>query len=354
MNVQGLFLKNAVRLMSLVLAASCYVSAQDSATTAAVPQSADAAAPPNIKLRNTVEDWSDITLGKSELKMRPPNLGEIDHEKTYTRERWQVQWRDLDPIDLYIVKPVGVEKPKVIFYLYSYEVASKRPFVNDGWCQRVAADGFAAIGFVPALTEDRFQMRPMKDWFVSELQEALGETTHDVQMVLKYLQERGDFDLSAVGVFGTGSGATVGILAAAADPRIQALDLVNPWADWPDWLKRTPVINSPVERKNYTTPEFEAKVAPLDPVKWLPKLSDRHVRIQIIDEAVAQEKASLDALEQAAPREVKFVHYPTVAQHKAAYIKERSFDWVKAQLTPTVARQESSASVETHTTTAKP
>jgi hypothetical protein len=329
----------------LLLSAACGV-AQD----AAKPQ--DAA--PSVTLRNTVEDWSVLTLDKSELKMRTPNLGEVDREATYTRERWQVQWRDMDPIDLYVIRPVGVERPPVIFYLYSYEIASKRPFINDGWCQRVTSEGYAAIGFVPALTEDRFQMRPMKQWFLSEFQEALGATTHDVQLILNYLQERGDFDLTRVGVFGTGSGATVGILAAAADPRIRALDLVNPWADWPVWLKTTPIL-SPVDRKDYVTPEFMAKVAPLDPVRWLPTLSDRHVRIQVIDEQVKQEKESLEVLEQAAPGQARVVHYATVAEHKTANDKGRSFEWVKAQLKPqTPLLPQNSARAESSAPTAKP
>ena len=293
-------------------------------------------APQSITLRHTVEDWSDITLENSRLKMAAPDLGEVDQEPGYTRERWRVQWRDMDPIDLYIIKPKGVEKPPVVFYLYSTEMASKRPYINDGWCQRVTSGGFAAVGFVPALSEDRFQMRPMKQWFLSELQEALAETTHDVQMVLKYLEIRNDFDLKHVGVFATGSGATVAVLAAAADLRIDSLDLVNPWADWPVWLKTTPML-SPIERKDYVTPEFFAKVAPLDPVMWLPTLAQQNVRIQIVDSDVVLEKEALAKLEDVAPKNVKVVHYPTQADHKAANTQGRSFQWVKDRLRPPLA-----------------
>jgi hypothetical protein len=321
----------ASRFTLLVLLGSSYALAQSADPLVATQQSTRADAPTSITLRHTVEDWSVLTLDKSELTMKAPNLGEVDQEKTYTRERWQVQWRDMDPIDLYIVKPKGVEKPPVIFYLYSFEVASKRPFINDGWCQRVTADGFAAVGFVPALSEDRFQMRPMKQWYLSELQEALAETTHDVQMILNYLQQRQEFDLSRVGVFGTGSGASVGILAAVADSRIQVLDLVNPWGDWPIFVSTTQLL-SPVDRKDYVTQDFLAKVTPLDPVKWLPKLSKRQIRIQIIDEQVKQEKAALDGIETAAPKDAKVIHYETLAEHKAASGKAPAFQWVKDQL----------------------
>jgi len=82
----------------------------------------------------------------------------------------------------------------------------------------------------------------MKQWFVSELQEALASSTHDVQMVLNYLDTRGDIDMEYIGVFGQGSGGSIAILAAAADPRISTLQLLDPWGDWPDWLKSSEAI----------------------------------------------------------------------------------------------------------------
>lgn len=291
----------------------------------------------NVTLPRTVEDWTVLTLDKSDLKMIPPTPGEMDKLEKYTRERWQVQWRDLDPIDLYVIKPTGVEHPPVILYLYSEETATKQPFINDGWCQRATNQGFAAVGFVPALTEDRFQMRPMKQWFISELQESLGTTTHDVEMVLNYLALRQDIDVSHVGILGIGSGATVGILAAAADPRISALDLINPWADWPNWLAATPLIY-PVERKDFVTPEFEKKVASLDPVKWLPTLKTQRVRIQFVDEAMGERKemkAAMASLEAAATKNVEIIHFSTQKDiENSVYKTGGSFQWVKDQIRP--------------------
>ena len=72
---------------------------------------------------------------------------------------------------------------------------------------------------------------------MSELQEALSTSTHDVQMVLNYLEARKDLDMNHVGMYGQGSGGAIAILAAATDPRITALNVTDPWGDWPDWLK---------------------------------------------------------------------------------------------------------------------
>jgi len=297
---------------------------------------ANAANSNDVKLQRQMEDWSNITLENSNLTPIKPVPGELDRRPKYTRERTLVQWRPIDGIDLYIIKPVGVEKPPVIFYLYSYETASKQTFMNDGWCQRVTSGGFAAVAFVPALTEDRFRMRPMKEWFVSELQESLATTTHDVQMIINYLETRHDLDVSTVRVFGIGSGATVGILAAAADPRIEVLDLVNPWGEWPMWLRTSSMV-APEERAEFLKPEFLAKVAPLDPVKWLPKLTTQQIRLQIIDESVGAQKLAMDSVASAAPKNAKVVHFATVAQHKTATVADRgSFQWVKEQMEPPI------------------
>jgi hypothetical protein len=76
-----------------------------------------------------------------------------------------------------------------------------------------------------------------------------------------------------------GSGASIAILAAQADSRIKALDLLDPWGDWPDWLRESPAIPEE-ERAKYTTPEFLKSVATLDPVAYLPTLKILRLRLQ--------------------------------------------------------------------------
>src|SRR5579864_9320646 len=67
-----------------------------------------------------LEDWSSLSLANSELIPERPLLGERDDNPQFTRELLQVQWRQGDPIDLYVIKPKGVTKPPTILYLYSY------------------------------------------------------------------------------------------------------------------------------------------------------------------------------------------------------------------------------------------
>jgi hypothetical protein len=277
-----------------------------------------------------LEDWSSLSLANSELIAERPLLGEKVENAQFTRELWQVKWRQGDPIDLCVIRPRGVAKPPVILYLYSYP-SETEIFRGDHYCADVTKDGFAAIGFVSALNGHRYTYRPMKQWFVSELQEALGSSVHDVQMILNYLSTRDDLDMSRVGMFGVGSGATIAILAAAADPRIKTIDVIDPWGDWPDWMTKSSLIPER-ERPNYVKPEFLKKVAPLDPVQWLPQLKSQRIRVQqVLDDSVTP-RVVQQRIKAATPRTAQIVSFDTTQQFSSAASGGKLLQWVKDQL----------------------
>jgi hypothetical protein len=172
------------------------------------------------------EQWGVLPLAKGGLNPSVFNavlLSKVE-AADFTRELVRVQWRIGDYIELSIVRPHGVEKPPVMLYLYDYNSDTDR-FRNETWCKQATQGGFAAVGFVSALSGQRYHApRPLKEWFVSEMQEALGTSTHDVQLILNYLTARDDFNVKTVGMFGQGSGGAVAVLAAAVDPRIEAED----------------------------------------------------------------------------------------------------------------------------------
>lgn len=227
------------------------------------------------------ENWSALNNLTTGLQPVATTVVQHDDEPEFTREVVRVQWRMADPIDLWITLPKVpqiVQKTPVILYLYNYTDTNQR-FRDNGWAKRATAGGFAAVGFVPALTQERFANRPMKEWFVGNLQEALGSTVHDVQLILNYLATRGDLDMDRVGMIGHGCGGSIAILAAHAEPRIKAIDVLDPWGDWPDWLASSPVVPE-VERPKYLKPDFLKSVVGLDPVDYLPNLKTVSVRLQ--------------------------------------------------------------------------
>ena len=276
------------------------------------------------------EDWSSLSLVGSHLRAEQTGFGGKDDLPQFTRELLQVEWRQGDPVDLYVIRPKGVAKPPVVLYLYGYPSETYR-FRNNDYCVRITANGFAAIGFVSALTGHRYHDRPMKEWFVSELQEALGSSVHDVQMILSYLSTRDDLDMNKVGMFGEGSGGTIAILAAAVDPRIKAIDLLDPWGDWPDWLRDSSVIPEN-ERTNYLKPEFLKKVAGLDPAQWLPQLKDERIRIQQVMDDTTTPKIAKERIESAAPGSATVLRFDNTMRLYDVTSGGRIFEWVKNQL----------------------
>jgi hypothetical protein len=290
---------------------------------------------PNPPSNKSVEDLTNASLSGSQLYADPPVVLEKADNKDFTREFIAVQWRPGDRIYLFVVRPMNVPKPPVAIYLYGHPSESDR-YMDDGWCRRTTSGGYAAVGFVPALTGQRYHDRPMKQWFVSELQEALGKSTHDVQMVLNYLAERGDVDMNNVGVFGAGAGGTIAVMAASVDARIKAIDLLDPWGDWPVWLQESEVIPED-EHPAYLKPEFLKKVADFDPVKLLLGLKTPHIRLnQLNDESSSVPEEAKKKLEEALPATAEHHRFETsVAFFGQVASGGRVFDWLKLQLKAT-------------------
>lgn len=285
-----------------------------------------------VPLYETIqEDWSSLSIGVSQLTPEPPLVAETDEDNGFTRTLVQLKWRPGDPLDLYVILPKGVKNPSAVLYLYSYKDDTKR-FKDNRWCERVTSGGFAAIGFVSALSGDRFHDRPMRQWFVSELQESLGSTVHDVKFILDYLGQRGDIDMNRVGMFGQSSGGAIAILAAAADSRIKVVDTLDPWGDWPVWLADSWIAKEDPDHIAFTDAEFLKKVAPLDPVKWLPTLKTPRIRIQQVMENAATPDACKDALKKAAPKRAQVDRYDHASQFAEVASNGKLFEWVKAQL----------------------
>jgi len=283
------------------------------------------------------EDWTSLSLTSSRLKQEAPVVGEKNEFPLFTRELIQVKWRRGDPIDLYVIRPKNVAKPPVILYLYSYPSETDR-FRDDDYCVRLTRDGFAAIGFVSALTGHRYRNRSMKEWFVSELEESLVTSVHDVQMILNFLSSRNDLEMSKVGIFGAGSGGSIAILAASVDPRIQAVDLLDPWGDWPEWMTKSSIVPES-ERSNLTKADFLEKIAWLDPVQWLSQLHLRHLRIEhVLDDEVTPAIAK-NKIESAVPKPAAIVRYDNTGEFFRAVSGGRIFQWLKDSLQPTAPAQ---------------
>lgn len=287
---------------------------------------------PGAPSSSSEEDYTNASLATSSLHADSPDIVDVSEEATYVREWVTLQWRPNDPIYLFVVRPRGVSKPPVVIYLHDYP-AETDIFRDDDWCQRVTAGGYAAAGFVPALNGHRYHGRPMKEWFVSELQESLAMSAHDVQMVVSYLAQRGDVDTSRLGVQGTGAGATIAALAASVDSRIKAVDLVDPWGDWPTWMRMSEVVPEE-ERPLFLKPKFLKQVAAFDPVVLLPRISAEHVRLVQFGQGSSTPELSRKRMASALPASGTQVRYATSAEFEQADAAGGAGAWIKLQLQP--------------------
>jgi hypothetical protein len=287
--------------------------------------------PADTRFKGVDEDWTSPSLSKSHLRAVAP-LKFVQEHDTYTTELLRVQWRWGDPIDLYVMRPKGVKKPPVVLYLFGVPFDTAI-FKEEEFQTDATKDGFAAVGFVTALTGHRYHDRPMKQWFVSELQESLAVSAHDVQMVLDYLASRGDLDMDRVGVFSQLSGASIGILASAADPRIKVLDALDPWGDWPTWMAQSPFIPAD-ERSDYVKPEFLSKVALLEPIDWMPKVQAKKFRLLQRSYEPETPATSKEKLQKAAPAGATVEFYKNEKEFANVVGEDgrKGADWIKGQL----------------------
>jgi hypothetical protein len=317
--VSGQALVLAIALSSLTLA-----------SIAQEPASPPIANPADKRFQGVIEDWSTPELSTSNLKPAPP-VGFLDEtHPDYTVELLQLQWRWGDPIDVYVMKPRGVKHPPVILNLFGYP-ADTDPYKNEVFQKALTRGGFAVVGFVSALTGHRYHDRPMREWFLSELQESLATSAHDVQMILNYLETRGDLDTARVGMFGQGSGATIAILASAADPRIKALDVLDPWGDWATWIATSPFVPDD-ERADYLKPEFLKKAAAFETLEWLPKIQAKKFRLQQnLFETDTPTKIK-EELRAATPVGTTVVLYKTVQELNAAFPMSVNLGWIQNEL----------------------
>jgi hypothetical protein len=135
-----------------------------------------------------------------------------------------------------------------------------------------------------------------------------------------------------VGMFGQGSGGAIAILAAAADPRIQAVDVLDPWGDWPDWLKSSPAVPDD-QRAQFLAPEFLQKTAAVEPLTYLPSLNDRALRVQQIMDYPNTPPEARDKIAAAVPAG-DLAQFKDRAAHAESWKVSGLSGWLADQLGP--------------------
>jgi dipeptidyl aminopeptidase/acylaminoacyl peptidase len=147
----------------------------------------------------------------------------------------------------------------------------------------------------------------------------------DVRRALDVLLAQPGLDKTRIAVVGHDFGAMWGALAVASDPRVTHFVYAAGTRSFTDWYLYTP------KREGADRDAFIAKLAPLDPINFLPKIAPRPVLLQFgtKDPHVKNEAAAAQA---AATKEPKTVTTYEGAEHELTFqARLDRVAWLKEQ-----------------------
>ena len=154
-------------------------------------------------------------------------------------------------------------------------------------------------------------------------------------MIINFVETRPNLDAHRIGMFGQGSGATIAALAAASDPRIRAVDLLDPCGgDWNLWLKQSSLVPDN-ERAAVNTSRFLEDVAQLDPLSRFAHFAPERARLQqtSFDRNTPQNIQAI--LASAMPAGAEIIRYESVEDYEQeASSGGKILNWLSKKLMP--------------------
>jgi cephalosporin-C deacetylase-like acetyl esterase len=217
---------------------------------------------------------------------------------------------------------VSVGKHPVILYLHWYE--PPRPTSNRTEFLAEAID-MAQSGVVSLLIDTPWTA---EEWFPKRNAvrdfEFTQEMPAQIRRALDVLLAQPNVDPSRVALVGHDFGAMWGALAAAQDPRVTHFVYMAGARSFTDWYLFAP------KKEGAEKDAFVAKLAPLDPIAHLAKISPRPVLLQFgtKDRFVANEAAQAQADAVKGPKTLKTYDF----EHELTYqARVDRVAWLKEQ-----------------------
>lgn len=151
------------------------------------------------------------------------------------------------------------------------------------------------------------------------------QMARDVRRALDVLLAQPGIDKTRVAVVGHDFGAMWGALAVASDPRVTHFVYAAGTSSFTDWYLYTP------KREGAERDAFIAKLAPLDPIAYLPKIAPRPVLLQFgtKDAHVKNDAAKAQADAAKDPKTVKIYEN---AEHELTFqARQDRLAWIREQ-----------------------
>ena len=297
--------------MSLVLVAGFAVVAQ------ATPQAGSAMQRTLGVLHATTATSAELDRKLSRFLKKPLVLETADRPK-FTRQLVRVNWRLGDDIVLFIVRPKAVKRPPVQIFLYGFPQGAETRFLDDTFCANATSNGAAVIGFESQLTGNRYHNVPMKEWFVSKLDMCMDDTVEDVRQIVRYIKSLPDLDATRIGMLGVGSGGSVALMAAAHEPAIRVVQVLNPWGNWPEWIAKCKEV-IPADKPKFLTKKYLASVAKFEPTEEVKKLGRTQVTFITVESEKNFPNAVRDKFFANLPKNVTVKRFPTPTEFAKSY-----------------------------------
>ena len=222
-----------------------------------------------------------------------------------------------------VLPPAGTRGPgPAILYLHWYE--PPRPTSNRTEFLAEAVE-LAGAGTISLLVDTPWRK---ETWFptqdAAKDYEFTIQMTKDVRRALDVLLAQPGIDKTRVAVVGHDFGAMWGALAVAADPRVSHFVYMAGTRSFTDWYLFTP------KKEGAEKDAFIAKLAPLDPIAHLAKISPRPVLLQFgtKDTFVKNDAATAMADAVTGPKTVKTYEF----EHELTYqARVDRIAWLKEQ-----------------------
>ncbi len=147
----------------------------------------------------------------------------------------------------------------------------------------------------------------------------------NLRRALDVLLQQPSLDAARMAYVGHDFGAMYGALAVAADRRVSRFVFMAGTQSFSDWFLYTPKREGPARER------FIAKLAPLDPVKYLPHIAPRPILLQFANNDKFVSKEAAAALAKAAGN-AKTVKYYNAEHELSAEAARDRVEWLTREL----------------------
>lgn len=223
-----------------------------------------------------------------------------------------------------LVTPASARAPHpAVLFVHWYEppkpTSNRTEFIEE-------AIELASSGVVSLLIDTPWSR---EDWFPTrdsarDYEFSVGQVK-ELRRAIDVLLAQPGIDRTRVGYVGHDFGAMYGALAVAADPRVTHFVYIAGTRSFSDWFLFAP------ERKGADRDAFIARLAPLDPIAYLPKISPRPILMQFggKDRFVSNEAAAAQADAVSGPKTVKI--YKEAEHELTAEARQDRLAWLRQQ-----------------------